>query len=219
MQLPAGGYWGGRLKAPLLIPAGGYKLGCVDVRHAVSCPPPAHGAGGLALVGRTLVGMTDGEGGAISPVRRGSAAVGGPRPVGSAKTSRPWLRSMIVVAAVVWALVAVGAHGALMSAEHHSAHAAHPLLTSLGAEFAVNVDHAHLVGGSAASHHPEQFASAVLPNLPALSLAALGVVVAVLALAAMPDGLVLPAGRGPPGGLALVVTGRDRLTRFCLARR
>ena len=128
------------------------------------------------------------------------------------------VRSVFVVAAVMWGLVAVGAHGGLLSEHHHAAHPAHSLLTSVGAEFAVDVGHTHLADGSGSSHHPEHFASAVLPR-SATALAALGVVVAVLAVIGVLGGCVVSAGRGPPSGLALVITGRDRLTRFCLARR
>lgn len=127
-----------------------------------------------------------------------------------------WLWSVLVAAAMVWGLTAVAAHGGSLSAEHHKAHQPHALLTSVGAEFAVAVDHAHLVDGS--SHAPKQFASAVLPR-SATALTALGVVVAVLAAIGALGGYAVSAGRGPPSGLALVVTGRDRLTRLCLARR
>lgn len=136
----------------------------------------------------------------------------------STDTRRLWIRSTIVAAALMWALVAVGAHGAVSSAERHAAHPAHPLLTSLGAEFAVNVEHAHLIDASPQSHHPEQFAAAVLPRSDT-TLVALGVVAAMLATTGVLGGIVVAAGRGPPCGLAPVITGRDRLTRFCLARR
>ncbi|KPN48133.1 hypothetical protein AN933_23680 [Mycobacterium intracellulare subsp. chimaera] len=120
----------------------------------------------------------------------------------------------------MWALVAVGAHGALASGEHHDSHAGHALLASLGAELVVGVDHAHVVDGSAHSHHPEQFATAVLPQRAVTGLAALVVVAAiVVAVFGVLGAVVVPAGRGPPGGLAGVVGGRDLLTRFCLARR
>ena len=130
-----------------------------------------------------------------------------------------WLWSVLVAAAMLWGLTAVAAHGGSLSAEHHKVHQPHALLTSLGAEFAVAVHHAHLVDGS--SHSPEQLASAVLPRSATASaaLAALGVVVAVLAVIGALGGYAVSAGRGPPSGLALVVTGRDRLTRLCLARR
>ncbi len=131
----------------------------------------------------------------------------------------PWLRSIFVVAAVVWGLVAVGAHAGLASGDHHAVHPPHALLTAVGAEFAVDVGHAHLVDGSGSSHHPEQFASAVLPR-SATALAGLALVVAVVAtVMGVLAGVAVSAGRGPPFGLASVVTGRDRLTRFCLARR
>lgn len=165
------------------------------------------------------MGMGDNHDRAVRPFGRAVTVVEKTRRVApSADTRRPRMRSAVVVVALMWALVTVGAHSGVLSAERHAAHAAHPLLTSLGAEFAVNGNHAHLVDGSAQSHHPEQFAAAVLPR-SGTDLVALGVVAAVLAITGVLGGLVVPAGRGPPCGPAPVFTGRDRLTRFCLARR
>lgn len=135
------------------------------------------------------------------------------------RRNRRWLVSVVVVGAVVWALAAVGAHGWLLSTHHRGFHPSHPLLSSLGAEFAVNADHAHVVDGSTHSHHPEVFASAVLPQRAATALVALAVVVAALAVAGLLGTMVVPAGRGPPGAPARVVTGQHLLTRLCLARR
>lgn len=134
-------------------------------------------------------------------------------------SDRSWLVSVVAVAALVWALVAVGAHGGLLSGQRHGVHFGHPLVSSLGGEFAANVDHPHVVDASRHSHHPEQFAAAVLPQRAGAALVVLGLVVAVVAVAGLAGAVVVPVGRGPPWGLAGVVAGRDLLTRFCLLRR
>lgn len=185
---------------------GGYKLACVAVPQVTFGSPAKRPAGGSTLAGGQLARATAFA--LIRPTDRGR-----PR----------WSGPLIVVAALVWALVGVGAHGGLLSAERHAVHAVHavhaghPLLASWGAEFAVSAHHAHMVDGSAHSHHPEQFATAVLPR-SATTLAALAVVVTVVAALVILDCFV-PGGRGPPPALAPVVTGQDLLTRFCLARR
>ncbi|MDA3641290.1 hypothetical protein [Mycobacterium xenopi] len=169
------------------------------MRRVVALSAPQDG-GGSVRRGRLAAGLSS-----IARVRHPSAS------------GRPRWRSLIVVAAVVWALLAVGAHGALPE-EHHGAHA-HPLLSSLDHEFVVDVGHAHLVDGSTLSHHPEQFATAVLPQRPTTALIALALVVAAVAFTGVLSYLVASPGRGPPPRLALVLTGQARLTRFCLARR
>lgn len=117
----------------------------------------------------------------------------------------------------MWVL-ATGGHAELRS-ESAASHPAHALLRSLGHEFAVTVDHPHLSSGSPAAHHHEAFATGVLPNGPAIDVAALGGVVAVVAAVGLLWQRVLLAGRGPPRGLAAALTGQDLLTRFCLSRR
>ncbi|WP_421841390.1 hypothetical protein [Mycobacterium sp.] len=191
----------------------------MDVRYATSCSPPGCAVSGLAPVSRAVTDMTDGAG-AIPHGKRLPGAGGLGRPVLKfPHGKRPWRRSLTAVVVLVWALVAVGAHAGLLSAQHHAAHAAHPLLASLGAEFAVNVDHAHLLDGSVASQHHEQFATAVLPR-PATGLVALCLVATVVAVIGVVGRPIVSTGRGPPGGMAaVVVPGRDLLTRFCLARR
>lgn len=89
----------------------------------------------------------------VPQVRAGFASLGVSSTRGRIARSRntsvgPWLRSIFVVAAVVWGLVAVGAHAGLASGDHHAVHPPHALLTAVGAEFAVDVGHAHLVDGS-----------------------------------------------------------------------
>jgi hypothetical protein len=142
-----------------------------------------------------------------------------PRP--PALHGRPRLRSVIVMAAIataaaMWVLV-IGGHSELRS-ESPVSHPPHALLTSLGSEFTVNIAHPHLVNDTSTAHH-EAFATAVLPESPTTAMAALGVVVAVVAVTGWLAQRVVLAGRGPPRGLASVLTGQDLLTRFCLSRR
>ncbi|ASW98447.1 hypothetical protein CKJ67_26505 (plasmid) [Mycobacterium intracellulare] len=129
---------------------------------------------------------------------------------------------MVAVVAALWMagwLLVIGAHNVVGGSQSAvSQPAAHALVSSLDGGFAVNADYPHLDNGSS-TPHPEQFMTAVLPQSAAAA-AALGVVV--VAAAAVAGWLTLrgvPAGRGPPAGSAAVVTGQDRLTRFCLSRR
>ncbi|OSC39626.1 hypothetical protein [Mycobacterium decipiens] len=125
------------------------------------------------------------------------------------------MRSAIV--AVALALLVVTAQCWLPQLHRHVAHPNHPLTTSVGGEFIINTDHAHIVDNSTPPC-PQQFATAVLPRsatpvFPSDAVAAAGGITAVL------SHLVVPAGRGPPPALRSVRTGQDLLTRFCLARR
>lgn len=126
-------------------------------------------------------------------------------------------RSAIAVAAVAWVLTAV-VHCGPARAESDTPKVPHPLLTSLGSAFAINVDHPQLVDAHAQCHHHEQFAAAALPRA-ATALVTLGVVVAVLAVEGSSAQPVVLAARGPPFAAGNVFTGQDLLTRFCLARR
>lgn len=128
----------------------------------------------------------------------------------------PRLRSVIVIAAAVWVLIGTAGCELVRSASPAS-DPPHALLTSLGGEFTVTMDNAGL--DRSWSHAcPKTFTKVVLPR-PASALVALGVVVAGVAIAGSLAHLVLPAGRGPPRGLAAALTGQDLLTRFSLARR
>ncbi|WP_293003928.1 hypothetical protein [Mycobacterium sp.] len=123
----------------------------------------------------------------------------------------------IATAVVMWVLV-IGGHFELRS-EASAPHPAHAMITALGSEYTINVDHPHLVDGDALGAHPEELAAAVLPDSSSTALAALGLVVAVVAVAALLAHRVVPAGRGPPRGLASALTGHDLLTRFSVSRR
>ena len=127
--------------------------------------------------------------------------------------------AVAIVAAMMWALTAMAAHGGSLSAEHHHLiRASHDLGSALDAERAVTLDHPHLVDGSDPSHHPEQYTAAVLPR-PGAAIAALGVVMAVVVVVSALAPFVASGGWGPPLRLAPVVTGHDLLIRLCLSRR
>lgn len=117
----------------------------------------------------------------------------------------------------MWVLV-IGGHSELRS-ESPAPHPAHALVSSLGSEFTINIDHPHLYNYPSSAHHHEAFATAVLPHSPTTTFAALGVVVAAVAGVGLMRQQVMLAARGPPRGLAAALTGQDLLTRFCLSRR
>jgi len=124
----------------------------------------------------------------------------------------------VVAAAVAMWVLAFGGHSELRS-QLAASHPAHALVSSLGSEFTVNADHPHLSSGSPAAHHYEAFATGVLSYSPTATLAALGVVVAVVAGVGLWWQHVVLAGRGPPRGLPAVLAGQDLLTRLGLSRR
>lgn len=128
----------------------------------------------------------------------------------------PRWRSLIAVATAAF-LVALVGHSSLLDSETHASHQPHPLVATLGGEFAVNVDHAHSFAGSLTQCH-DVFATAVCPR-SATTLVALGAVAAGIAVTAALANLVVAAGRGPPKVLPTARTGQDLLTQFCVARR
>jgi len=97
-------------------------------------------------------------------------------------------------------------------------HSPQPLLTSLDSELTVGVDQPYVDNGPSKACRTG-FADAVLPQSLATAIAALGVVAAVVAAAGWLAPRAAPAGRDPPWGPAIFLTGQDLLTRFCLARR
>ncbi|MHA7653746.1 putative copper homeostasis (lipo)protein LpqS [Mycobacterium sp. ML4] len=96
-------------------------------------------------------------------------------------------------------------------------HPAHALVSSLGGEFTVNSNHAHIENPSVAHH--ESFMTAVLPNAPVTTVAALSVLVASVSAVELLRRHVISGGRGPPRGLAAALTGQELLTRLCSSRR
>jgi lipoprotein LpqS len=134
----------------------------------------------------------------------------------AAAPRRPVLRLSIGVAAAV-AVVAVVGHCEPNLSQPGVSHTPHPLLSSLGSEFTVNAQHAHLVDGSSTACH-ESVTTAVLPRSATASVGH-GAVMAVVAIKGWQAQPAVLAGRGPPGALGTALTGQDLLRRFCLARR
>jgi lipoprotein LpqS len=129
-----------------------------------------------------------------------------------------WLRLRLligVVAAV--AVVAVVGHCEPNLPGPRASRTPHTLLSSLGSEFTVNAEHAHLVDGSSTACH-ESVATAVLPRSGTASVAH-GAAMAVVAITGWQAQPAVLAGRGPPGARDTALTGQDLLRRFCLARR
>lgn len=96
------------------------------------------------------------------------------------------------------------------------AHPNHPLVTALGSEFSINVDHGHLADNS----HPlcsEHAATVALPEQGVASFNAASMAAADTSASAHAHPVV-SVGRGPPGREPSH-TGQDLLTRFCLSRR
>lgn len=132
---------------------------------------------------------------------------------------QPWWRliaapAAVVAAVAVWILVLGHAE---VRHEPAVSHPAHTLVSSLGGEFTINANHAHIENPSA-THH-ETFMTGVLPNAPVNAVAALSVVAAAVVAVGLFGQHLISGGRGPPRGLAAVLTGQDLLTRFCSSRR
>lgn len=134
----------------------------------------------------------------------------------SPRTSLLTRRSMTAVATAAFLLLLLG-HSALLHSETGHPHHSHALLSSVGAEFAINVDHPHLVNGALTACH-DVSASAVLPRTPTI-LMEIGVAAAMVAIVAGVSGDATTSGRSPPNAAPPALTGRDLLTRLCLIRR
>lgn len=131
-------------------------------------------------------------------------------------TERPRRGAVIGVAIAMLSLVWCG-HFAMPPTGSHRPHHPHPLLSSLGREFAVDVDHAHLSTGSLSKYHND-FPWAVTPQTTT-TLAALSVAVALIAITTALSGRVTPSGRDPPHLSPTAHTSEDLLTKICVARR
>ncbi|MDZ4232732.1 MAG: hypothetical protein U1C73_02985 [Dietzia sp.] len=126
------------------------------------------------------------------------------------------LHCAIALAIVCWVL-AVTAESGVMSSDTPAPHSAHAVASAPGAEFAVIAEHPHVYDGSALAS-PETVAAAVPPRGTTM-LVALAVIAAICVLAGCRARDLLAAVRGPPGAAAVILTGQQILTRFCIARR
>lgn len=165
------------------------------------------------IAGRRAVGSASGAHSSASTVsahclRRGimwrNGASGQPR----------WRPPIAMTVAVL--LLALVGHSGVLVPHPYEPHLPHPLASSIGGEFAVNADHAHLVNDSTTRCHVV-LAAAVLSRA-ATPLVDLGTVSAAAVTAAVVS-LAVAVGRDPPRVHGLVLTGQELLTRFCLARR
>jgi len=134
-----------------------------------------------------------------------------------AARSRPRLRFLVAVLAAV-GMLAIAAHSDVLRPVSHTAHPAHAVASSLGGDHAITLDHPHIDNGSSGVHH-EAFPTTMLTKSAFTALVALGLVAALVVAATSLASLVVPAVRGPPGGLAGARTGQELLTRICLSRR
>jgi hypothetical protein len=126
------------------------------------------------------------------------------------------LQSAIALAVVYWVLLVV-AEAALPWSEGPDDHAPHTVAAAVVDEFAGVMDHPHLQDGST-DVAPDTFATAVLPRIAPI-LAAVGLAIAVVAGWLYGGHGVWAMMRGPPRALTSVVSGRQLLVRFCIARR
>lgn len=126
-----------------------------------------------------------------------------------------WLRLSLALAIASWALlVAAGAPGALNTSGDHRPHA---LASMLADQDAAAVDHSHIERGSAVEP-PDTITVARVPRAATTS-AALALIATFGAIGLRGRRLLSVALRAPPWRFAHVVSGRDMLTRFCIARR
>lgn len=141
------------------------------------------------------------------------------KPGGAGSSVR--LRAVVAIAAAVWLVL-----GALGCGLVHFAPLAfdppHAFVTSADGGFGtggpgMQADHASLYRGLAAKCS-KVFGAMPVPG-PVTALVELGLAVAVVAVAGSRVKLVVPVGRAPPRAAAIAFTGRDLLTRFCIARR
>lgn len=167
----------------------------------------------VRIAGRRAVGWASGAHSSAAAVSAHCLRRGIMRRKGTC--GQPRWRTPIAMTVAVLLLALVG-HSGMLAPHSHEPHLPHPLVSSVGGEFAVNADHAHLVNDSTTRCH-EVIAAAVLSRA-ANPLVNLGTVSAAAVTAAVVS-LAVAVGRGPPRVHGLVLTGQELLTRFCLARR
>ncbi|BBX26923.1 hypothetical protein MCHIJ_52430 [Mycolicibacterium chitae] len=114
-------------------------------------------------------------------------------------------------------VMVIGVGWASGSAEPSGSHGPHATVAGPYGEFAVAADHPHFENGSLPVV-PDIVAEAVLPRA-ATALVALGLAVAIGLVALLWRPRLWRGVRGPPRGRGAVWSGRQRLTRMCIARR
>lgn len=122
-----------------------------------------------------------------------------------------------MAAAVAW--MAVIGHCIPLRSASQPLQVAKPLLSLVSSPVAGAAGQQLLLDGKPMCKASKPLATVALPKSSATALLLLDAVLAGAAARDWLTKLVVPAGRGPPGGPAAPVTGQDILTRFCLARR
>jgi len=125
-------------------------------------------------------------------------------------------RPLLTILLASLVLVAVVGSG-LPCAEAPPPHPPHVVSASVGGGSADAGDHPH-VNVNRTHTFFDAFDAVVLPRITT-ALAALVVLVAVVAAMVLLAPRIAAAVRGPPGRLAVALTGQDVLTRFCTYRR
>lgn len=185
--------------------------------HPLDLPVPSGGMGY-----ETVWADAMSQHGRLSSTRHRSHCYAVSTVSGSKACPRPWWQftaalAAAVAAVAVWILVLGHAEVRHGPATPHPSHRSHVLVSPLGGEYTINSDHAHLESPSVA--HNEAFMTAVLPNAPVTTMAAWSVLIAVVAAAGLFGRHVISSSRGPPRGVAAILTGQDLLTRLCSSRR
>ncbi|WP_142283499.1 hypothetical protein [Mycobacterium gordonae] len=128
-----------------------------------------------------------------------------------------WRRLAMIAVAAIWSILAVVGQCWILHSVDRAVHPNHPLAAAVGSEFAVNTGHAHL-SENHLSPCPLEAVTAPVARSEA-TVSASDAVAARVAVAPLPDRLVVPAGRDGRGALGPPGSGQDLLTRYCLARR
>jgi len=125
------------------------------------------------------------------------------------------VQSAVALAVASWVLVIAADLGVTWS-DAPTTHGPHPVASAPGAEFAAILEHPHMQDDSAQAM-PDILAGAVVPRA-ATVLLALGLLAAVAVLASSFGRSAMAAMRDPPCTPLSVLSGRQLLTRFCIAR-
>lgn len=132
---------------------------------------------------------------------------------------RPPRSQFVVAVAAAVAALAIAGHCGLSRAVPQHLSPVQSVLSSRGGELTAHAGQPHLVDGLPNCKASTVLVTPALPKSANTALIALGAgLTAVIGMALLAQ-LVPPAGRSPPLALVTSLSGQDRLTRFCLARR
>ncbi len=134
-----------------------------------------------------------------------------------AGSSRQPPRRLLVAVAATVGMLAIAAHSDVLGPAPEITHPPHILVDTTGTSFALTFTQPHLANGSSYPDHGT-FPIVIVPKSSSSAVVALVLTVMLLVAAGSLAQRVAPAGRGPPAALDSAFTGRDLLTRFCVAR-